>query len=287
MRTPLFVPANRPDRFQKAASSGADAIILDLEDAVPADAKADARKNLRSDFTELPVLVRINGTGTSWHYADVSAVLAGRFSGLVVPKAEPINAFESLCKTAAESNLPVIALVETALGVAEVRAIAAIQGVKRVAFGSIDYAAELGLSHSKLALLSARSEIVLASRLASLAAAIDGVTTSIENMGLVADDARHALELGFGGKFCIHPRQIEPIRQAFIPSDLEIEWARQVLNSVQGVVAVNGEMIDAPVRARAQALLARAADVPGFVGASLGNQLPGSIRDKSIDRHSS
>jgi citrate lyase subunit beta / citryl-CoA lyase len=259
MLTPLFVPANRPERFEKAARSGADAIIVDLEDAVPSEAKADARNNLRSDFTALPVFVRINGTDTSWHRDDMHAVLARDFAGLFVPKAERNDSFVELCETAAAANSPVIALVETALGLAEARAIACIVGVERLAFGSIDYAVDLGLSHSRMALLTARSELVLASRLASRAAPIDGVTTNLDDSSVVADDARHAIELGFGGKLCIHPRQIEPVRNAFLPSSAEIEWAKHVLASTAGVAAVNGEMVDAPVRARAQAVLDRAA----------------------------
>jgi citrate lyase subunit beta/citryl-CoA lyase len=106
-------------------------------------------------------------------------------------------------------------------------------------------------------LLFARSELVLASRLAGLPAPLDGVTTSVDDMAPVADDARHARDLGFGGKLSIHPRQIEPIRVGFLPDASEIAWARKVLASEAGATVVDGGMVDEPVRIRARSILAR------------------------------
>ena len=128
IRAPLFVPANRPERFAKAAASGADAVILDLEDAVAADAKDAARAALATDFTDLPVIVRINAIGTPWHADDLAAVARLRPAAVMLPKAEDADRVASV---AAQTGLPVIALVETARGLAHARAIAAAPGVAR------------------------------------------------------------------------------------------------------------------------------------------------------------
>lgn len=252
---PLFVPGNRPERFEKAAGAGADAVILDLEDAVAIDAKDEARAALRGGFTNLPMLVRVNGLGTPWHKADMAALEGKGFSAVILPKAEATETFAALC---AESAIPVVALIESSRGLAEARAIAATANVARIAFGSIDFCADLGCAHTREALLAARSELVLASRLAGLAAPIDGVTTALDDAALISDDARHARDLGFGGKLCIHPRQIEAIRAGFAPDAAEIFWARRVLASGDGAAAVDGAMVDEPVRIRARAILKRA-----------------------------
>lgn len=252
---PLFVPADRPERFEKAAHAGADAVILDLEDAVAAGAKDQARSALRDGFTALPILVRVNAIGTPWHDGDMAALAGRGFAAVMVPKAEAGAAFEALC---AAAPIPVIALVESARGLAEARRIAATRHVVRIAFGSMDFCADIGCAHIREALLAARSELVLASRLAGLAAPLDGVTTTIGDAALISGDARHARDLGFGGKLSIHPRQIEPIRAGFAPDAAEIAWARKVLASGEGAAGVDGAMVDEPVRVRAGAILKRA-----------------------------
>jgi citrate lyase subunit beta / citryl-CoA lyase len=252
---PLFVPASRPERFEKAARSGADAIILDLEDAVAPEAKAEARAALASGFTDMPVLVRINGEGTPWHEDDIVAVAAQPFAAMIVPKAELGGA---LAETVRESAIPIVPLIETARGLAQAREIAALPGIARLVFGSIDFSADLGCAHTRDALLAARSELVLASRLAGLPAPVDGVTTVIDDADVIGSDARYGLELGFGGKLAIHPRQVEAIRAGFAPQPAEIEWARKVLASGDGAVAVDGAMVDEPVRMRARSIIGRA-----------------------------
>ncbi|MTH64159.1 HpcH/HpaI aldolase/citrate lyase family protein [Paracoccus shanxieyensis] len=255
IRAPLFVPANRPERFAKAAASGADAVILDLEDAVAADAKDAARAALACDFTDLPVIVRINAHGTVWHDADVAAVAALQPAAVILPKAEDAAITAAV---AAALDLPVIALIESALGLAQVRAIAQATGVVRLAFGSVDFCADLGCAHLREVLLPARSELVLASRLAGIEAPIDGVTVQLDDPAISHDDAAHARALGMTGKLCIHPRQIAEVRRAFAPTPGEIDWARRVLASGDGAVSVEGAMVDEPVRIRARAVLAQA-----------------------------
>lgn len=257
-RSYLFVPGDRPERFAKAAKSDADAVIIDLEDAVASDGKDRARAALRGDFGSPPILVRVNGIGTPWHEADMAALAGHGFAAVIVPKAEGSNAFDALCAAAA---LPVIALIESGRGLADARRIAHTRNVAGIAFGSVDFCADLGCAHTREALLAARSELVLASRLAGLAAPIDGVTTIIDDAALIADDTRHARDLGFGGKLCIHPRQIEAVHTGFAPSEAEIAWARKVLASGDGAVALDNVMVDEPVRIRARATLRRCDDV--------------------------
>jgi len=255
IRTPLFVPANRPERFAKAATSGTDAVILDLEDAVPIADKDTARAALDTSFTDLPVIVRINAYGTRWHEADIAAVTRLPLAAVILPKAE----HAALCaQVAVVTGKPVIALIESACGLAHARDIAAVNGVARLAFGSIDFCADMGSQHQRDVLLPARSELVLASRLAGIAAPIDGVTVQIADSSVCHDDAAHARALGMTGKLCIHPRQIESVRRAFAPTKEEIDWARRVLASGDGAVSVDGAMVDEPVRIRARAIFAQA-----------------------------
>ncbi len=251
---PLFVPANRPDRFAKAAAAGADAIVLDLEDAVAPEDKDAARNCLETSFTHLPVIVRINGSGTPWHQADMEAVLKLRPSAVMVPKAElntlarPIDSLKD--------EVPVLLLVETARGLADARAMACMPGVHRLVFGSVDYCSDIGCKHTREALLAARNELVIASRLANLIAPIDGVTTAIDDQDLIEDDARYAQSLGFTGKLCIHPKQVNSIFAGLRPSPDEVSWARRVLAAGEGgAIAVDGALVDEPVRIRARTIL--------------------------------
>lgn len=257
--TPLFVPANRPERFAKAAASGADAVILDLEDAVAADAKDAARGALARDFTDLPVIVRINAHGTPWHVADVAAVARLRPAAVMLPKAEDADL---AAQVAQATGVPMIALVESARGLANARLLAAVPGVVRLAFGSVDYCADLGCAHLREVLLPVRCELVLASRLADIAAPIDGVTVQLDDPTASHVDAAHAGDLGMGGKLCIHPRQITEVQRAFAPSPDQIAWARRVLASGDGAVSVDGAMVDEPVRIRARAILASMCSPP-------------------------
>lgn len=257
-RTLLFVPASRPDRYAKAAASGTDAVILDLEDAVADAEKNAARDALDLNFTDRPVLVRINGIGTPWHEEDVRRVAALRPAAVILPKAEEEDGVSALVKELA--GVDVVPLIETAKGLARARQIAEVPGVVRLAFGSVDFCADLGCAHQRDVLLHARSMLVLASRLAGLTGPIDGVTLSLVDAAATYDDARHALDLGMGGKFCIHPRQIEDVRRAFAPTVDELDWARRVLSAADGAVLVDDAMVDEPVRIRARSLIARADD---------------------------
>ncbi|MGL4975258.1 MAG: HpcH/HpaI aldolase/citrate lyase family protein [Bosea sp. (in: a-proteobacteria)] len=252
---PLFVPASRPERFAKAAASGADMVILDLEDAVAPVDKVAARNALDCAFTDLPVLVRINASGTPWHADDLAAVRSCGADGIVLPKAEHDAALTDVCVFARDAGLQVVALIETARGLADVREIGSTPGVVRLAFGSLDFCVDIGATHTRDGLLSARCALVLASRLAGICSPIDGVTVTLEDEAAVESDARHAASLGFGGKLCIHPNQIAAAMAGFKPTQAELAWARKIVASGDGAAAVDGMMVDAPVRRRAEQIV--------------------------------
>ncbi len=256
--TALFVPGDRPERFAKAAAAGADAVIIDLEDAVAPPNKASARESLLSlplNVLGVPVILRINGADTEWHERDVAVAAKLDLAAIMLPKADLGGALDELSKGPAR-QVPILALIETARGLDQVRGIASHAAVRRLAFGSIDFCADLGCAHERDALLFARSSIVLASRLAGLPAPIDGVTTAIDDEALIESDARHGLALGFGGKLCIHPRQVAAARSGYLPDAAEIAWAEKVLSSGNAAVSIDGAMVDEPVRMRARRVLA-------------------------------
>lgn len=255
----LFVPADRPERFAKAAAAGADAIIVDLEDAVTPAAKDNARAALGAALSGLdrtvPIFIRINGVGTPWHAADLAMVASLPVDGIVLPKAESAAELQATRSQAPGKTL--IALVETAKGLSVAEDIA--PASDRIAFGSVDFAADLGCAHVREALLFARSRLVMAARLAGAPQPIDGVTLSIKDESEVENDARYAVELGFGGKLLIHPAQIAPARRGFAPTEQDIAWAETIVaGSADGAArAIDGIMVDAPVLARAHHILKR------------------------------
>jgi len=259
-RTILFVPGDRPDRFGKAASSGCDLAIADLEDAVPADRKGAARAEVaRALQSGVLHAVRINGASTPWHGPDLAA-LAPTPCVVMLPKAEAPDHICAVMAALAPGSV-VLALVETAAGVLAAPQLAATTGVVRLAFGSFDLAAELGVSpEDRDAMAAARSAVVLASAAARIAGPVDGVTGAIDDADALRSDVAHARRLGFTGKLCIHPRQVPIAAESFAPSESERRWAESILRAVEastdGVVAVDGKMVDAPVISRARRILA-------------------------------
>ncbi|QKV72842.1 CoA ester lyase [Amycolatopsis sp. Hca4] len=245
--TYLFVPGDRPDRFGKAAASGADVVILDLEDAVAPAAKDAARASVGAWLGSHRAMVRINPPGTPWFAADAELV-AARGVPVMVPKAETPGVLAGFGE--------VVALVETALGVERAGELAAVPSVTRLAFGSVDLAAELGVApEDREPFAYPRSRLVLASAAAGLAPPVDGVTTDLHDPARLSEDVRYARRLGFGGKLCLHPRQVGPVRAGFAPTEEERAWARRVLTAGAGVSVVDGRMVDRPVLARARRIL--------------------------------
>src|SRR2546422_886111 len=259
-RSYLFVPGNRPDRFEKARQSGAHAVILDLEDAVQGTQKDLARETVVSWLSpERPVYVRINGTGTPWFERDLEVLSMPGVLGVILPKAEQA---EQVAQVGARLNgeARVLPLLETALGVWNARALAQARRVERLAFGSVDFQLDTGISGEQEELLYARSRLVLASRVASILPPVDGVTMALDDLTRLREDVARARRLGFGGKLCIHPKQVETINRGFAPTESERAWARRVLEAVEasgaGALRLDGELIDRPVIERARSILA-------------------------------
>jgi citrate lyase subunit beta / citryl-CoA lyase len=256
-RTWLFTPGNRPDRFDKAASSGADQIILDLEDSVEPSAKDEARRSVVEWLSHGGAAwVRINAKDSDYYEADVRmlAELPGLL-GFMVPKAEVPAALEELGRRLPPRGL--IPLIETAVGVHRAAEIGACEGVDRLAFGSIDFALDIEAAETSQSLLFARSQLVIASRVNGLPAPVDGVTTELRDTAAVAAAAEYARVLGFGGKLCIHPAQLASAAAAFAPTSDEVRWATEVLAVEQGDArVVDDRMVDRPVALRASRILA-------------------------------
>lgn len=257
----LMVPANRPERFAKAAAAGADGVIIDLEDAVPEKEKSSARAGLCAALSSLtvqtPLLVRINGAETQWHEQDLAALADLPIAGVVLSKSERVRDLERLSGMLGDKRR-VIALVESVKGLAAVRTLALAAG--RLAFGSFDFSADLGAAHTRDALLAARFEVLIASRLAGLPEPIDGASAAINDAAAIESDAAHAAELGFFGKLLIHPRQVAPAAAGLRPGADAISWAQRVLAAAgsDALAVVDEAMVDRPVRLRAEWILRRA-----------------------------
>lgn len=257
----LFVPASRPERYAKALEAGADGVIIDLEDAVaPAD-KDSARASLAAWLDPAhPVLVRINAADTPWFVADLELLARPGVRAVVLPKAEHADDIEVASR--AGKGLPVLPLIESAFGFERRMALAHADHVERLIFGQIDFQADMNMRCSEEELLPFRSGLVLASRLAGIAAPIDGPCVAIDDVELLQADALRGRRLGFGGKLCIHPRQVAVVNRCFAPSDEDVAWARRVVaaDAASGgaAVAVDGKMVDRPVVLRANGILAEA-----------------------------
>jgi citrate lyase subunit beta/citryl-CoA lyase len=263
--TYLFVPGNRPERFDKALASGADAVILDLEDAVAPEAKDRARADVLHWISAHPemtdrVLVRINDDGTHWFEADLAFLRESGLALAMLPKSEAVWQVEAV-RAALPRNGGVLPIIETARGVVNVGEIAAARGVARLAFGNLDYAVDLDLSGDDRGLAYASARIALAARCALLPSPIAGVTPAIDDEAQLLADLAFARAFGFGAKLCIHPRQVAVIASAFLPTEAEIDWARRVVAAAEGAtgaVRVDGRMVDRPVVLKARAILDRA-----------------------------
>ena len=260
-RSWLFVPGDRPERFEKAAASGAEAVICDLEDAVAAESKSAARANVVDWLSRGGrACVRINAVDTPYFNDDCAALMQlPGLVGVVVPKAMEPASLAALGAALGPDDI-IVALIESALALHRAYEIAATRGVARLAFGSVDFALDTGATENDLSLLYARSALVVASRAASLPGPIDGVTTALDDVELVRADAMKARHLGFGGKLCVHPRQVGAVHEAFMATDDELRWARHIVGSAtdDGASRADGLMIDKPVVDRARRILDQA-----------------------------
>jgi citrate lyase subunit beta/citryl-CoA lyase len=303
VRSLLFAPGSDEHKLAKALSSAADAVVCDLEDAVaptdkdaartvvaealaaraepaesesaphpigrgavpppsPTSLASDSERN-RADSVPIPRrparLVRVNAAATPWFADDVALAATLDLDGLVLPKASP-EAVEAL----GSERLPVVAIVETAMGLRQAFEIASQPRVAALVLGSVDLAAEVGLEPRPDAqeILYARSKVAIDSAAAGLRGPFDVVHLDFGDEAGLEEQCLLARALGFRGKACIHPGQIETINRVFAPSDDEVEWARGVVDAFEGqsegVMAVNGTMVDRPVVERARRVLREA-----------------------------
>jgi citrate lyase subunit beta / citryl-CoA lyase len=257
----LFVPGDRPERFRKAIDSGADAVIIDLEDAVPAGEHGAALANVVSALSgdELRALVRVHPTSDPLHSIELDALLGSALPGLrglvVAKAANPVALGETAERVGPDRAM--IPLVESAAGVFHAAGIAAVKGTTRLAFGAVDYSLDIGARPDDAALDFARSTIVVASRVALIAPPIDSPPLSIADLAAVGLGALHARGLGFAGGLAIHPAQLAALRTGFSSTADEVAWARAVLavEGDAGASQTNGQLVDRPVFERAREIL--------------------------------
>ena len=257
-RSYLFVPGNRPERFESACHSGADVVLVDLEDAVAAADKSIARQAVGQWLASGgAAYLRINGADTDAFRDDLLLLGLPGVQGVMLAKAEDNEPIAAIRLSA--PALPVIPLIESARGLTKVNPIATAPGVVRLAFGSVDFQLDLGIGGDHDELLMARSHLVLASRVARLLPPIDGVTMALDDTEALLRDVAYARRLGFGGKLAVHPRQVAAINEGFSPSPADLEWARRVVAAASEVgdnaLRLDGRLVDRPVIERARALL--------------------------------
>jgi citrate lyase subunit beta/citryl-CoA lyase len=260
VRSYLFVPGNRPDRFAKACASGAHAVIVDLEDAVGSEDKVRARQAVAAWLhPDHPVVLRVNPVDTEWFRDDIVLAAQAGVRAVMVPKIESADQV-ALVADVVPASVPILPFIESAVGFDRSTEIARSARVERLVFGSLDFQVDLGLDDDDEATLYFRSHLVLVSRLARIQPPVDGVWTGIEDTTGLRADTMRGRRLGFGGKLCIHPSQIVHVNACFRPSDEQVAWAKRVMEAVAlskgSAVKVDGGMVDVPVIRKAEAILA-------------------------------
>jgi citrate lyase subunit beta/citryl-CoA lyase len=256
-RSYLFAPGHNAKLLTRVFAAGADAVILDLEDAVPPDAKQSARRLVAAALADQPAWVRVNAARTAQCEADLAAVSNAAY-GIRVPKAESPEDVSWVAERA--PGKPLICAIETARGVLAATEIATVPGVRHLAMGGVDLARDLNASSGNLQTLYMRSHLVLASRAAGIEPPIDSVYAQLDDEPGLREQAEFARSLGFLGKSAIHPRQLPVLHEVFTPAPEQIAWAREVVTAFEaaGGAALRlpcGEFVDLPVAERARRLL--------------------------------
>lgn len=262
-RTILFVPGHRPDRFGKALATGADAVVIDLEDAVPPAEKPAARAAVLARPTPPPGValgVRINMLGSALGIADLAALLGGTPPDFIMlPKVESAAELRIVHRALGGASR-LIPQIETAEGLAEAGAIAREEGCAALAFGGADLAADLGCALAWEPMLAHRAALVAAAARGRVAL-FDVPYLALDDEAGLIEETRRVQALGYTGKLAIHPRQVGPIQGVFTPPPEQVDWARRVIAAIEaaagGVCVVDGRMVDAPVAQAARRVLAR------------------------------
>lgn len=290
IRSALFVPGNRPERIAKAMATKADAVIIDLEDAVPMHEKAAARAAAAAALRSTggrAVLVRINGTDTPYWQEDVAAVLEPGLSGVVLPKVEDeetvLRLHDRMRALEAQRSCamaPLVALIESARGVANIHRIVALRTdplrLHTVAFGAADYTSDLGVEITRdgQELSYPRARLAVACRAAGLFPPLDTpFMRDLKDLQALEADTLRAKQLGFGGKLCIHPSQVDVVNRIFSPRPEEVRQAETVVSAFEaaqakgvGAIQVDGKFVDKPVVDRARHILMMARTLDGGAG---------------------
>ncbi len=274
LRSLLFAPAVRPDFLAKLPERGADAVVIDCEDATPSNAKLEARTHARAlgpklAATGCQTTVRINPPATEWFADDVADGLAPELAAVVVPKVESVEGMDAVAAAldaAGLRDLGVIAGIETALGVADARPLLAHPRVVAAYFGAEDFIADMGgvRTAANDEVLFARQSVALAGRLAGVPV-LDQVVTDFRDDERFARETSEARAMGYAGKLCIHPGQVEIANRGFTPSSDEVERAGRLLAAYEratdaGLAAIDfeGQMVDEPLATQARRIIALA-----------------------------
>jgi citrate lyase subunit beta/citryl-CoA lyase len=266
----LFVPATRPERFEKAFSSDSDAVIIDLEDAVAVEEKDAALGHLLVALEaglSQPVHVRINAADSPWFDRDLDAVAglsdnaAASLAGVILPKAERPEDLARVSTALSARQQEIVALIESAAGVARIRELAGSAGLTRFAVGAADLSFDLDVAISSPTVDWVYAQLVVESRLAGLPGPLASPPFEIRDLATVEHEARRLKALGAAGQLCIHPAQVHPIHRGFLPEAETIAWAQRVVdtNVTNGAGQVDGQMVDKPIRERAERVLAQSA----------------------------
>lgn len=279
-RSFLFAPGNHARRVEKCLTLGADAVILDLEDAV-ANAEKAATRSVVVEALQRPRrcqgYVRVNSLGTQWSHGDFVAVVAKGVDGIIVPKVESAGDLQTaewlLTALERERGLPeggidLIPIIETAAGFSNLASVArAARRTRRLSFGAGDFTLDVGITWSRdeIELLPYRTAFVVQSRAAGLEPPLDTVWVSLKDPEGFQRSVQRAKDLGFQGKLCIHPDQVPVVNECFQPTDAELAHARKVLAAFAqaerdglAAIQVDGQFVDYPIVYRAERLIARA-----------------------------
>ena len=286
LRSLLFVPGNQPAKIEKARNLAADILVLDLEDSVPPAEKHKAREIVHDILPTMlsagrGLFVRINPLSSGLAKADMEAVIQPGLDGISLPK---VNTPEDIVAAAniieaqekarglKQGSIVLLPWIETARSILHAEEIArASTRTVALAFGADDYALDMGIVRSVEGgeLLLPRGLLAIAARAAGVVA-IDGIYANFRDEDGLLGEARLARQLGFAGKFLIHPAQIKPVNRVFDPSIEEVAWARKIVAAFEAAVAggvavtvVDGEMVDTPVAERAKKLLLQAKMLEG------------------------
>jgi citrate lyase subunit beta/citryl-CoA lyase len=288
LRSLLFVPGNDLKKIKRAFQVGADAVILDLEDAVAVSQKSRARAVVREVLQTTfgcPTYVRVNALTTNLAAADLAAVVTANLTGIMLPKTESAAQVRELDRILTDreqrlglsvGSIVILPQIESAGGILKAYRIALTsKRIKRLSFGAADYALDTGvmISNGGVELLYPRSQLVLASRAAGAAPPVDTVYTNFRDLQGLAQEAEQVKRLGFRGKLVIHPEQVAVVNRIFSPTAEEIAYAREVVAvftkaETKGMAAIdlNGKFIDYPIAYQAQKLLDWAETITNLKG---------------------